>query len=264
MFNAIRKTIATFIAPKTVTVDATQQQLAAARSVTYTTLPQQHHLMTQADRAYVAGRVTGKFSVSDLDLLSSAYLRDSIANYAAWCALAMAFSAYERMAGKKNADATAFGKLVDEFHCWNAALPEGKQMDEEAILLAAEKLCQPRPDRSSDATDAIIARVRKITVAEVKADREAKAKAAAEKRRNLLDGFLAEVWGFTSSDMNPSISGAKAEAKAISTIEFVATSWQGDGASIAAELLLMEDDIKKLRHIAHQETLREGEGYEQQ
>lgn len=263
MFNNLRKTIANFIAPSSINVIATQEQLAKARSVTSTILPPNHHVMTQGDRSFKQGQVAGKISVSDMDNLNSLYLRDSIVSYAAWCALAACFSEYERVTGRKNYSDAKLNTLLDEFHCWNSTLPETKQMDEQAIAEATEKLCQPRPQQGNTDTDTIIARVKGCSVEELRKDRQSRAEQQAAKRQALMDGFLGTVWSFTAGDLNPSISGAKAEAKALQTMEFIANNWSGDPANIAAELLLIEDDLKYLKKVAHMETLREGEGYEE-
>lgn len=269
MFNAIRTTIANAIAPKIIpqmiaanqgSVQASQGDLAAARSLTQTILPKEHHTLTQHSRRHEGSQITGKVSVSMLEDMNSAYLKDALASYGAWSALAYAFSEYERVTGKRTTSDEKLNQLLDEFHCWNAATSSDKQMGEEAIAVAVAKLCQTKPQQGNADTDKIIARVKGCSVDELRADRAKQAEIQAARRTQLMDGFLAAVWSFTSSDLNPSMSGAKAEAKAVQTMEFVASNWTGNPANIAAELMLMEADLAHLTKIAHLETLREGQG----
>lgn len=260
MLNNIRKALATFIAPSSINVAATQAELGAAKSLTTRVLPKNHHLLSQGERSVTNGLVAGKFHVSNLDQLSSDYLRSSIAQHAAWICLAQAYGEYERVVNKKSRDDKRLNTILDEFHCWNAALPLTKQYDDVNLVDTVARMSQVPPQKGNDATDAIIARVRGCSVDELRKARQAEADKKTKQREDMLEGFLSAIWSFTSSELDPFISGAKAEAKAISTIEFVANSWTGDPAAIAAEITLMEDDIKKIRWIAHQETIREGEG----
>jgi len=249
MFNSIRKAIANAIAPSAITIDVP----AGTKSLTRTDTPS--HVLTQHTRATTSALV-GDFHVSDLDMLASDYLKSAISNLGAWSCLARAFSEYERVVGKRAANEEKFGSLCDEFHCWNASMAENKQMDEEAILIATDKLATTKPVKGSNDTDAIIARVRKMSVEDVKADRIAKADKQTAQRKELVLGFTQAIWNYTSSEMNPAISSAKAAAKAIQTLEWVANSWNGDPTGIAAELLLIERDIKVIEKMAHNEESR--------
>ena len=255
MFNNIRKTIANAlsgyavsISPNTITVPA------GATSLTTPQAPA--HLLTQYERS-VTTPLTGAFHVSNLETLSSEYLKDAVAQLGAWSALARAFNEYEKVVSKRVANDVKLGQLIDEFHCWNATCSTGKQMDEEAIIIAADKIAVQKPAKGDATTDAIIARVRKCTVAELKAAREAMAAKQSAARAELLTGFVATMGSFTSGDMNPSISNAKVAAKAIQTLEWVATSWQGDPAGIAAELLLIEGDIATIEAAAKREDMHD-------
>ena len=246
MFANVRKAIAAFIAPKAIVINATQEQLSQARSVTAPLAPK--HIVAQ--RAHDQQPMVGDFHVSHLDSLSSNYLKNAIAQLGAWSALARAFSEYAKVQGKRAADETKLGQLIDELHCWNAAIDSDKQMDEEAILLATDKIAEVKPMKGSPETDAIIARIRKMSVEDVRADREAKAAKQTAERQELILGFTQTVWSFTSSDMDPSLPIAKVAGKAIQTLEWVATNWQGDPAGIAAELILIEADVKIIERLA--------------
>ena len=248
MFTNLRKALASFIAPSQIIVMASQEELSKARSVTSPTMPK--HLTTQ--QKHDQQPMVGDFHVSHLDSLGSNYLKNAIAQLGAWSCLARAFSEYVKVQGKRAADETKLGQLIDELHCWNAAIDSDKQMDEEAILLATDKIAEVKPVKGSPETDAIIARVRKMSVEEVRADREEKAAKQTAERQELILGFTQAVWGFTSSDMNPSLPIAKVAGKAIQTLEWVATNWQGDPAGIAAELLLIEADVKVIERLARE------------
>jgi len=255
MFNSIRKTIANLISPSAVVIDVP----AGTKSLTIGNEPK--HVMTQYERKHEQAAMVGNFHVSHLDELSSEYLRNAIASLGAWSALARGFVEYERVINRKAVNQDKLGQLFDEFHCWNAALPESSQMDEEAIMVTADKLAQGQPVKGNEQTDAIIARVRKCTVAELKTDREEKAAKRAANRQELILGFTQACQSYTSTDMNPSVTAAKAAAKAVQTLEWVATSWQGEPAGIAAELLLIESDLKRIERMARDAESRSDETF---
>lgn len=189
MFTNVRKALAAIIAPKAIVINATQEQLSRARSVTTPAAPK--HIINQ--RQHDQQPMVGDFHVSHLDSLGSNYLKNAIAQLGAWSCLARAFSEYVKVQGKRAADETKLGQLIDELHCWNAAIDSDKQMDEEAILLATDKIAEVKPVKGSPETDAIIARVRKMSVEEVRADREAKAAKQTAERQELILGFTQAV-----------------------------------------------------------------------
>lgn len=250
MFSNLRKTIAKFIAPANSNVIVP----AGTRDITYGKAPR--HLLDQPSRETTTPMI-GEFHVSDLTDMASAYLKDAVAQLGAWSALARAFSEFEKVVGKRVADDKQLCKLFDEFHCWNSATSDGKQMDEDAVALAADKIATVRPNKGSPETDKIIARVRGCSVVELKADREAKAAKASAVRNELLTGFCSAVWSYSTSDMNPSLPNSKVAAKALQTLEWVANNWQGEPAGIAAELLLIEDDLKRIEKAARAEEVRD-------
>lgn len=243
MFNAIRKSISNFIAPSSINIDVP----AGTKSLTIPNAPK--HIREQQDNTQ---QYIGQFHVSHLELLASDYLKNAIAQLGAWSALARAFSMYEKIVGNKRGDESAFEKLVEEFHCWNAATAENKQMDDEAITLAADKIAVVRPPKGSKETDAIIARIRKCTVAELKKQREEKAAKASAARTELLTGFVAALGHFSGTDMDPSIPNAKAAAKAVQTIEWLASQdWSPE--FVAGECILIEADLATLERNARKE-----------
>lgn len=238
----LRKSVANFIAPNTIIVPAN------AKSLTQPVTPQ--HMLNQAERIAEPRSYPGKVSASQLQGLNSTYLKDAIAQFGAWSALARAFSEYERVVNKRSKDDVKLGALIDEFHCWNAATSDDKQMDEQSVMDVAARLTQVSPAKGNDQTDKIIARVRKCSVEELRTLRTKEAEVATAKRESMLEGFIAQVWSFASGDYDYALSGVKAVTKAIQTMEFVARSWTGDPANIAGELLLMEADLKTLEAIA--------------
>lgn len=195
----------------------------------------------------------GSVTTENLMDLNSSYIRNAIAQLGAWTALAKGFSAFL----KNPKDAEVF---IDEFHAWNAVTTTEHQMDEEATLTTVAKLTVVKPARGNDQTDAIIARVRKISVDAIRAEREAKAAKDTQKREEAMLGFSQLIWQTVGhgSDSIYSISGAKAVSKAIDTMQWIA-AWTGNPDQIAGELLLCEADVAQLEIIARKESEREGE-----
>ena len=242
-FNKIRLALSAAMAPSSINV----QVPAGATSLTHPNIPQ--HLKDQQE---FTTSYAGMFHVSHLELLGSTYLKNAVAQLGAWSCLAKAFGEYERTFGNKKTTPAKFESLVEEFHCWNASIDSERQMSEDDIMLAADKIATVRPTKGSKDTDAIIARIRKCTVAELKAQREEAAAKQSAKRSEMLTGFLAAVSHFSGTDMDPAISNSKAAAKAIQTIEWIAKQdW--DPAFVAGECLLIEADIKFLESNARKE-----------
>lgn len=247
MFNNLRKSIAAFINPVHTTFVP-----AGQKALTYGNAPA--HILSNYERKEVAPVYAGHLSCNDLEIFTSEYLRDQVALGAAWSALAKAFSEYQKVTGVRKAEDRNLTKYLNEFHAWNAMVSANKQMEDEAVLVAVSKMCQPRLNKSNDQADAIIARVRKVSVQELKDQRIKEASKEAAKKEAALEGFCALAWSSVDhGDFNPSITGAFAVAKILSTIDFVGRTWTGDGASIAGELLLMEDDLAKVEAIAAKE-----------
>ena len=56
------------------------------------------------------------------------------------------------------------------------------------------------------------------------------------------------------------MSAAKAAAKAVQTMEWIASTWQGSPSAVAAELLLIESDLKTIEYMARKEEEHERDG----
>ena len=256
MFNSIRKSLANLIAPASIQISVP----AGTKSLTTPTIEQvPMHVRTQSERVNRQEIITGKFHLSHLELMNSSYLRDAIAQLGAWSALARTFGEFEKAFNKKNADMSKYQSLLNEFHAWNAATSTEKQMDDETVCLTLDRLADPVVPKGNKDTDVIIARVRGLSVEEVQADRVAKAMKKSAARKDMLKALNSEIWKYDSDDLDPYISSAKVAAKAIQTLEWIATNWQGEPAGIAAELLLIEADIKVIEELAKKEEAHEGE-----
>ena len=205
--------------------------------------------------------LNGKFRVCDLEILSSQYLKDALAGLGAWSSLAVMFAAYEKQATSRKADKdwAAYEQAKDAFHQWNAATSNDKQMGEESVIIALDKIADVPVQKGNEQTDTVIARILNKDVETVRQDRIKKANAKTQARKEMLAYLVADVWHFSQEGEEASISGAKAAAKAIQTIEWIASTWQGEPAAIAAELLLIESDIAIIEAIAQKEEAHESE-----
>ena len=257
MFNSIRRAIASFIAPAAGTINATPAQLAQVQTLTIPANVGTRRNMVghNAD----AAPLNGKFTPAHLDLLSSQYLKDAIAGLGAWSALAKMSNAYAKMQSRRNADPTTYEQAKEEFHCWNAATSLDKQMGEEAVIIALDKIAEVPVQKGNEQTDTIIARVLNKSVDEVKTERITKAAKQTAQRKELVAALCADVWQYSGEDVDCYLSSAKVAAKAVQTLEWIASTWQGEPAQIASELLLIESDIKTIEALARKEEEHDGE-----
>lgn len=253
MFNSLRKTIANFINPTTAVVVLPE----GAKNLTYGVAPA--HVMNQHERVEKPVVYAGHLTTNDMDLFTSVYLKDQVALGAAWSCLAKAFGEYQKVIGKRQANDSQLMKFMDEFHAWNSVVTDNKQMHDEALVTAVAKMCQPRVNKSNDQADAIIARVRKITVQELKAIRQKEAQKEAAMKEAAIDGFCKMAWDTAIGDTVAQVSGSFVVNKIMQTINFVGNTWTGDGAAIAGELLIMEDDLAKVEKLARQERDDQGD-----
>ena len=261
MFNKLINKLASSIARATSTtgtVSATPAQLAQVQTLT---IPS--NVGTQRNRSVIhsqsAEMKNGKFYPEHLELLSSQYLKDAIAGLGAWSALAKMSNAYAKMQSRRNADTTAYEQTKEEFHIWNAATSLDKQMGEEAVIIALDKIAEVPVQKGNEQTDAIIARVLNKSVDEVKTERIAKAAKQTTQRKELVAALCADVWQYSGEDVDCYLSSAKVAAKAVQTLEWIASTWQGEPAQIASELLLIESDIKIIEQLARKEEEHDGE-----
>jgi len=259
MFNSIRRAIASFIAPAAGTINATPAQLANVQTLT---IPS--NVGTQRSRSVIpsqsAEMKNGKFYPEHLELLSSQYLKDAIAGLGAWGSLAKMFNEYAKMQNRRNADPSKYEQAKEEFHIWNAATSIDKQMNEESVIIALDKIAEVNVPQGNKDTDAIIARVLNKDLATVQADRVTKAAKQTAERKAMLAHLCADVWQYSGEDVECFLSSAKVASKGIQTLEFIATYWQGRPEAIAAELLLIESDMKTIEALAQREEDHVGDG----
>ncbi len=252
MFNSIRRAIANIIAPAAGTVNATPAQLAQVQTLT---IPA--NVGTQRARSVIPSQSTdmknGKFYPDHLELLSSQYLKDAIAGLGAWGSLAKMFNEYAKMQNRRNTDPSKYEQAKEEFHIWNAATSIDKQMSEESVIIALDKIAEVNVPQGNKDTDAIIARVLNKDLATVQADRVTKAAKQTAERKAMLAHLCADVWQYSGEEVDCSLSSAKVASKGIQTLEFIATYWQGRPEAIAAELLLIESDMKTIEALAQRE-----------
>ena len=114
----------------------------------------------------------------------------------------------------------------------------------------ATRLADVQPPKGNPSTDLIIARVRKCSVEDVRKDREKKAAIKAAIRVERIVGFVEHVWSWTVVETEYSIPMMKVINKVIQTMEWVAGWDSYDPAQTAAEILLMEDDLRTIEKIA--------------
>jgi len=188
----------------------------------------------------------GHISTQDISDFSSEYVRNAVSTLGAWSALAKAYNEFV-----KDERSTKVGHFLSEFHAWNAVAPN--QMDEEAVLMTCARLTEVKPATANAQTDEILARVRKVSLEEVRAKREADAARKTKAREERLEAFVATVWAHVFSDTLFQLPAYKVEAKIIQTLEWVAGWDSSNPAQQAAELLLIEDDLKLARRIAKED-----------
>ena len=259
MFNSIRRAIANIIAPAAGTINATPAQLAKVQTLT---IPS--NVGTQRNRSVIASTQSaemknGKFYPEHLELLSSQYLKDAIAGLGAWGSLAKMFNEYAKMQNRRNADPSKYEQAKEEFHIWNAATSIDKQMSEESVIIALDKIAEVNVPQGNKDTDAIIARVLNKDLATVQADRITKAAKQTAERKAMLAHLCADVWQYSGEEVECFLSSAKVASKGIQTLEFIATYWQGRPEAIAAELLLIESDMKTVEAMAQREEDHDGD-----
>jgi len=247
MFATLRNIIANAIAVKQTTqVNMALGSLSngSGKDLTVSRIPE--HIRTSGSRKQDLS-IKGEFAVSDLEDLQSDQLKKAIISLATWSAIAKAFNQFhvQQDLPKNRQNWTPMSNLVEEFHTWNshAESPIG----EEDTLLIIAKLVDVAIPKGNKDTDAIIARVRKVSVEEVQKQRFAKAEAKAKRREESVEAFNTLLWASAQGDdKNFSIPVAKVIMKALQTMEWIA-SWDAfDPAAQAAELLLIEADVRML------------------
>ena len=128
------------------------------------------------------------------------------------------------------------------------------------IIIALDKIAEVPEQKGNEQTDAIIARVLNKSIEEVKTERIAKAAKQTAQRKELVAALCADVWQYSGEDVDCYLSSAKVAAKAVQTLEWIASTWQGEPAQIASELLLIESDIKTIEAMARKEEEHDKDG----
>ncbi len=261
MFKSILNKFAKSIVKATTTSGQLGATAAEVRAQPKTlTIPMSVGTMKKVGHAVAPESMrTGKFYPDRLELLSSTYLRDAIAGLGAWGSLAKMFNEYAKMQNRRNADPSKYEQAKEEFHIWNAATSIDKQMSEESVIIALDKIAEINVPQGNKDTDAIIARVLNKDLATVQADRVTKAAKQTAERKAMLAHLCADVWQYSGEDVECFLSSAKVASKGIQTLEFIATYWQGRPEAIAAELLLIESDMKTIEALAQHEEDHEGD-----
>ena len=245
MFATLRNAIAKFISTKQ-TAQCNLTIEAGTKNLTYGKMPS----FLADQQAHESQAIKGEFPVSSLSELNSVRLRDAICGLGSWSALARAFNGFniEHEKPVSRRDFTKINSMIDEFHAWNSAAQS--QMDEDAVNDVVTRLADVQPPKGNNSTDMIIARVRKCSVEDIRADREKKAAIKAARRADRIVGFVETVWSWTTVETDYSLPMMKVLNKACQTLEWVG-GWDAfDPAQVAAELLLIEDDIRTLEKMS--------------
>ena len=256
MFATLRNAIANMISTKK-QVQCTMVLDHGAKDLTYNKMPKFLHNAQPAE----SQAFKGEFSTSHLELLNSQRVKEAICGLGAWSALARAFNSYNNNLDKpvNRRDEKQINSLIDEFHAWNSLAQN--QMDEDAVMDLATRLADVQPPKGNPSTDLIIARVRKCSVEDVKKDRERKAAVKAAIRVERIIGFVQHVWSWTVVETEYSIPMMKVINKVIQTMEWVAGWDSYDPAQTAAEILLMEDDLRTIEKLAKIKNNDHGEDF---
>lgn len=246
IIRSIRLVLSRAIAPKTVITHEThEERKAEAQWQAERVQSRVEQYAPQTDGHTDVTR--GCFSVNDVCDLVSDYSKSAICNLASWSALAKAFNLFV-----KNPKHVGLETYLSEFHAWNAVSPN--QMGDEQVLEVIARLTQVSPAKANDQTDAIIARVRKVSVAELREERMKKAIADTKRREEQMEQFAQMVWNHVYSEYNFEIPAAKAEMKLIDTMQWIAGWQSGNPAAQASELLLIEADLKHMKNLASRDV----------
>lgn len=243
--NNIRRAIALAITPNDTGYINNQQE--PVKSLTYSGRKQ-----VSNERVETPVILAGELTLSQIQHLHSQKVVASICNYGAWESLARAFSAYSnlhkttRQVNPKLSETV--GHQLDRFHAFNAAMDSAGQgaITEEGIYEIVVKLAIVKPVKENEQTDAILARVKKLSIEEVRAERKARQDKEEARRVALIDGFCAEVWSVCMTDSDVTISAQHAYSKAVSCLEWMA-NWDNPDMG---EILLAEADVKTLERMA--------------
>lgn len=250
--RSIRLLISRAIAPSCVSeetpADIAADRKAAAARYAAAVATTAHHSATGNLLDNQHEKLVGHISTEDLSDFSSEYGRNAIISLGTWSAIARGFSEFVRNPKSEKLDA-----ILGEFHCWNALASESAQMDDDQTLAVVARLSVVKPKKGNEQTDAIIARITHKSLEEVAADRLKKAEKQTKQREDAILGFNSALWASPQGDGVATMPAQKAFDKLQQTMLWVA-EWDGEADRIAAELLLLESDLKMVNQVAKKEA----------
>lgn len=250
IINSLRNILANALGTKqSVQVRAAVGSISGntGHALTYANLPE--HMRTQSTRTALPA-IKGEFSVANLNDIGSERLKEALCSLGCWSAIARAFNQFNRQKdmpiSRQKYD--EMHQLIEEFHTWNSH--SANQMDDEATMLVIAKLTDVTIPKGNDQTDAILARVKKCSIDDVRANRIEKALIKQRVQEGRVEEFNSQLWSsIHGDDENFSMPVAKAIGKALQTMDWIA-SWDAfDPNTQAAELLLIEADIRYLEKL---------------
>lgn len=245
MFRNIRLAFATLVHGDAA-VNHSAAQIAAQLNKPHHSKVQEARSKQYAEVEEQAEPTKGYIATSDISDFISEYTRNAVAGLGSWSALAKGYNEFV-----KDQTSPKVALFLSEFHAWNAVAPQ--QMGEDEVLMTVARLTEVKPQKANAATDAILARVRKVSIEEVAAKRIADAEKKTRVREEMMEAFVAAVWSHVFSEQMFQLPAVKVEGKIIQTLEWVASWDSSNPAQQAAELLLIEADLKMVARMAKED-----------
>jgi hypothetical protein len=247
ILRTLRTKIAQFVAPSTILSEITSKDLTQEATTRRATTSKQFADGEQLDfrGQQVPNRIRGYFTTDDLEDLGSVIARNAVANTAMWWAQLGLMNAL-----KKN-DSKAQATACSAWATW-ASIANIQVTDKlvEDLILSLNKLSGGKPIKhGSDETDAIIARIGNVSIADLRAKREAKYKAEVEAGKEHVRTALSLLLAADMDGHTHQITGEQALASLQRAAQWVA-GWQGEPEELAATLLILEQDINYVRKLA--------------
>lgn len=250
--RSIRLLISRAIAPSCVSEetpdDITADRKAAASRYAAAVATTARHSATGALLDSKHEKLIGHLSTEDLSDFASDYGRNAIINLGTWSAIARGFGEFVR-----NQKSEKLETILAEFHCWNARASESAQMNDDMTLAVIARLSVVKPKKGNEQTDAIIARITHKSLEEVAEARLKKAEKQTKQREDAILGFNSALWATPQGDGEATMPAQKAFDKLQQTMLWVG-EWDAEDERIAAELLLLESDLKMVSQIAKKEA----------
>jgi len=258
MLRTIRLAVSRAIAPTTIITppakDDTMREAQARRAIT-----SKQYVDEQLDyRGKAVGHTAkGFITTEDLADLNTPQARTAVASSAMWWCQMRLYNAIAKNDVKKQL------KQIGAWADWAIAGGISTTNDTflEKLAIAIDKLGNGRPAKTgNDDTDAVIARMSKLTVEELRAKRLAKeAKRVAEQAEYGSATYLA-LTSATSSGLTQQFEASRAADAIGNSASYLAT-WDMEPELLAGLLLDMEQDMlycKKLAVDRNDETFVEG------